>query len=1210
MGSSTDLNGNPNVGIYGKEISKSIYDYGNGSAGSLLRTTNMQYQALSGPNSSYYLANNLLSLPYSVQTLDGSGTQRAYTYYDYDGSTLHSSGVTEQKTAGESYPGNQTSAYRWLNGSTVSQSPCSVSVSNGYLITSNAFFDTGEIRTTTDPCGYTTTYTYSASYYGALRTKVTNALSQSITYTYDFNTGAVTSITDPNSQTMTKNYDALTRLTSVSYPDGGSTSYCYTDSGGLTCSQSGAPYAVVVTRAITSSPVLNETSTVIFDGLGRVSQTQLNSDPSGTTYTETIYDALGRKSQVYNPTRCSSITANCASETTWGYTSTNYDALSRATSVIEQDGSTVGTNYSAFPCTTVTDEAGKSRQSCVDGLGRMTSVVEDPGSSGHLNYLTTYAYDALGDLTVVTQNGSPSPSGNARVRTFQYNSLSQITTATNPESGTISYGYDADGDVITKTAPLPNQTGSATVTTTSTYDKLNRLTSKSYMDGNTPDPYTPTVQFAYDGNSLSGCTISPPGVTQTLKIGRSTSMCDGSGATSWLHDAMGRVTEEERAIGAATVSNFIYYNYNLDGSLATLQTPPMKVLNYTYSGAGHATQLVDNTDNINFASNATYAPPGELTGVTLGAPPQRHGFCYQSEQGGECTDTFNGFAVSNAYNQRLQPILLSAATSSGTIFSDCFDFHSAAAITTPSPCSFSASTAGDNGNLYTVVNNTDSTGSRNQSFTYDNLNRIGTAQSAGPQWGETLNIDPWGNLISRGGISSKAYEALDATANTSNQLSGLSYDAAGNTTYDGTNSYVYDAENRAIWTSGNYGYLYIYDGDGQRVEKCAAVSAISGCPTSGTSGTLYWRGAGSDTLAETDLGGNSEEEYLFFNGERIARRDVDSSGATILVHYYFSNHLGSHGVIYDDTGTVCEQDIDYYPYGGEQSDYCGSSGVTQNYKFTGKERDVESGLDNFGARYDSSSLGRFMTPDWAAKPVTVPYAKFGDPQTLNLYSYVENGPVNRIDPDGHRFGSPQLSDVLGTDCGESCPNNAATTAEQKYAAMVAKTEDAAAAAAAAKNGILNIQVIRSDNLSKTGQAHVNAQIADLKADMAKIGVTVNVTSDTTRSNIDLKHIDPSSFDKGAIPYFFVTSQENGSKTSGSGKFGNTVGVVINEFVNGGDKVVATHETLHILRGDIYTNNPTSWGREMHVDWETFKLEHGWTGGMGWLTNAAGNPPNQ
>jgi RHS repeat-associated protein len=74
---------------------------------------------------------------------------------------------------------------------------------------------------------------------------------------------------------------------------------------------------------------------------------------------------------------------------------------------------------------------------------------------------------------------------------------------------------------------------------------------------------------------------------------------------------------------------------------------------------------------------------------------------------------------------------------------------------------------------------------------------------------------------------------------------------------------------------------------------------------------------------------------------------------------------------------------------------------TADYKFTGKERDAESGLDDFGARFHASALGRFMMPDWDAKPVTVPYAKFGDPQTLNLYSYVENAPVNRADADGH-----------------------------------------------------------------------------------------------------------------------------------------------------------------------------------------------------------------
>jgi RHS repeat-associated protein len=81
---------------------------------------------------------------------------------------------------------------------------------------------------------------------------------------------------------------------------------------------------------------------------------------------------------------------------------------------------------------------------------------------------------------------------------------------------------------------------------------------------------------------------------------------------------------------------------------------------------------------------------------------------------------------------------------------------------------------------------------------------------------------------------------------------------------------------------------------------------------------------------------------------------------------------------------------------------CSFSVAFQNdYKFTGKERDSESGNDYFGARYYGSSLGRFMTPDWSAKPQTVPYADLGNPQSLNLYSYVVNNPLNRTDPLGH-----------------------------------------------------------------------------------------------------------------------------------------------------------------------------------------------------------------
>jgi RHS repeat-associated protein len=69
--------------------------------------------------------------------------------------------------------------------------------------------------------------------------------------------------------------------------------------------------------------------------------------------------------------------------------------------------------------------------------------------------------------------------------------------------------------------------------------------------------------------------------------------------------------------------------------------------------------------------------------------------------------------------------------------------------------------------------------------------------------------------------------------------------------------------------------------------------------------------------------------------------------------------------------------------------------------FTGKERDAETGLDYFGARYMSSPQGRFTSPDWSSIPQPIPYADLRDPQTLNLYGYVRNNPLWRADLNGH-----------------------------------------------------------------------------------------------------------------------------------------------------------------------------------------------------------------
>lgn len=100
--------------------------------------------------------------------------------------------------------------------------------------------------------------------------------------------------------------------------------------------------------------------------------------------------------------------------------------------------------------------------------------------------------------------------------------------------------------------------------------------------------------------------------------------------------------------------------------------------------------------------------------------------------------------------------------------------------------------------------------------------------------------------------------------------------------------------------------------------------------------------------------------------------------------------------------SVC-YDADFYPFGGERGVV---STCTQNYKFEGKERDTETGNDDFGARYYTSRLGRWLSADWSSVPVPVPYANLTNPQTLNLYAMVSDNPETFADLDGH--------------CGDNC----------------------------------------------------------------------------------------------------------------------------------------------------------------------------------------------
>jgi RHS repeat-associated protein len=340
---------------------------------------------------------------------------------------------------------------------------------------------------------------------------------------------------------------------------------------------------------------------------------------------------------------------------------------------------------------------------------------------------------------------------------------------------------------------------------------------------------------------------------------------------------------------------------------------------------------------------------------------------------------FAGITNSFSYNKRLQPVNMSATAPNQTVFSIGYDFHAG---------NGTAGTGTDNGNVWNLYNFRDRT--RDQSFNYDALNRLTSAQNAGTNcaattangkteyWGNNYGYDAWGNLTAKS-VTKCSAENMSLTALANNQLSGYGYDAAGNMTSDPTDavSATYDPENR-IATAAKTGATtnYVYDADGNRVKK-----------STGSTGTLYWYMT-PGIVAESDLAGNLKSEYVFFNGERVARRDYPSGS----VAYYFSDHLKTASVITDSAGNI-KSESDYYPWGGELQFVNNDS---NHYRFTGKERDLESGLDYFQARYLSNAMGRFTSPD----PIHFQAAMLSDPQQFNLYAYVRNNPLTLIDPTG------------------------------------------------------------------------------------------------------------------------------------------------------------------------------------------------------------------
>jgi RHS repeat-associated protein len=314
-------------------------------------------------------------------------------------------------------------------------------------------------------------------------------------------------------------------------------------------------------------------------------------------------------------------------------------------------------------------------------------------------------------------------------------------------------------------------------------------------------------------------------------------------------------------------------------------------------------------------------------------------------------------------------------------------------------------------------------------YEYDSLNRIkqvdGNQRNTAGSWtlvyGQGYVCDRWGNrTINSGTTWGTAIPNTVFTVNTAdNRLNGLGYDLAGNVTNDtttGSGARAYDAENRMTSAQGAGGTsYYVYDADGKRVRRI-------------TGGAETWHiyGFGGELVAEYPVDGAAgapSKEYGYRGGQLLIAGDAGN------VRWTVTDALGTPRIVQGKTGSLSDVTRhDYLPFGEELYVNMGTNSIrstTMGYgtggtndglrkKFTGYERDDETGLDFAQARYYSSRQGRFLSPDEftggpdelfdfadIASDNPTFYAEIEDPQSLNKYQYCYNSPLSNIDPDGH-----------------------------------------------------------------------------------------------------------------------------------------------------------------------------------------------------------------